>query len=50
MESSARNSVRDGKVACFVGRLTESKGISVIAELARLRPDWTFAVAGIGPI
>jgi glycosyltransferase involved in cell wall biosynthesis len=42
--------VRDGKLACFVGRLTESKGISVIAELARLRPDWTFAVAGVGPI
>lgn len=41
---------RDGKVACFVGRLTESKGIMVIAEMARRRPDWTFAVAGIGPV
>jgi glycosyltransferase involved in cell wall biosynthesis len=39
-----------GKLACFVGRLTESKGISVIAEMARLRPDWTFVAAGIGPV
>lgn len=39
-----------GKVACYVGRLTESKGISVVAEVARLRPDWTFAVAGSGPV
>lgn len=41
---------RHAKLACFVGRLTESKGISVIAEMARLRPDWTFAVAGKGPV
>ena len=41
---------RDDKVACYVGRLTESKGISVIAEMARLRPDWTFALAGKGPV
>jgi glycosyltransferase involved in cell wall biosynthesis len=40
----------DGKVACFVGRLTGSKGIMVIAGMARLRPEWTFAVAGIGPV
>jgi glycosyltransferase involved in cell wall biosynthesis len=39
-----------GRLACFVGRLTKSKGISIIAEMARLCPDWTFAVAGIGPI
>lgn len=39
-----------GKHACFVGRLTESKGILVIAEMAKLRPDWTFAVAGTGPV
>lgn len=41
---------RDAKLACFVGRLTESKGIFVIAEMARLRPDWIFAVAGKGPV
>jgi glycosyltransferase involved in cell wall biosynthesis len=41
---------RHGKLACYVGRLTESKGISVIAEMARLRPDWSFAVAGKGPV
>jgi len=39
-----------GPVACFVGRVTESKGIAVIARMARARPDWTFAVAGIGPV
>lgn len=38
------------KVACFVGRLTVSKGISVIKHIAKLRPDWHFAVAGAGPI
>lgn len=41
---------RDGKLACYVGRLTESKGISVVAEMARLRPDWVFALAGKGPV
>ncbi len=40
----------DRKLACFVGRLTKSKGIEIIAEVARLRPDWTFAIAGIGPV
>lgn len=38
------------KIACFVGRLTRTKGIEIIAAIARRRPDWTFAVAGIGPI
>ena len=39
-----------GRLACFVGRLTRSKGIEVIGEMARLRPDWTFAIAGSGPV
>jgi glycosyltransferase involved in cell wall biosynthesis len=39
-----------GPVGCYVGRLTESKGLLVIRELARIRSDWTFAVAGSGPI
>lgn len=39
-----------GRVACFVGRLTESKGIGVVAAMARARPDWTFAIAGTGPV
>lgn len=38
------------KVACFVGRITESKGISVIRSMAQLRPDWTFALVGSGPV
>ena len=39
-----------GKIACFAGRLTRSKGIEIMAEIAARRPDWTFAIAGIGPI
>ncbi|MBY6014401.1 glycosyltransferase family 4 protein [Qipengyuania gaetbuli] len=39
-----------GNLACFMGRLTESKGILVVRELARILPDWHFAIAGIGPI
>lgn len=39
----------DRPTACFVGRLTESKGIAVIEHLARILPDWVFAVAGSGP-
>lgn len=38
------------KVACFVGRITASKGISVIRHMAQLSPDWTFAIAGSGPV
>lgn len=49
VDREALGLARHGKLACYVGRLTESKGISVIAEMARLRPDWTFAVAGKGP-
>lgn len=36
--------------ACYLGRLTESKGLLVIRELARIRKDWLFAIAGSGPI
>lgn len=38
------------RIASFVGRCTLSKGVNVIAEMARVRPDWTFVVAGSGPI
>lgn len=55
--SSERNADRikldlDGAkpIAAFVGRLTESKGVLAVAEMARRRPDWQFVVAGIGPI
>lgn len=41
---------QNGKIAAVVGRLTESKGIMVVAEMARRRPDWTFAIAGTGPV
>lgn len=39
----------DRPIACFAGRLTATKGIAVIVELARQRPDWQFAIAGSGP-
>lgn len=39
-----------GPIACFVGRLTESKGIAVIVEIARRLPEWSFAIAGAGPV
>lgn len=38
------------RIACFVGRLTRTKGIEIMARIAHRCPDWTFAVAGIGPI
>ena len=38
------------KLACFVGRLTESKGVLILQRLARLLPDWHFAIAGTGPV
>ncbi|MBX9591926.1 MAG: glycosyltransferase family 4 protein [Hyphomonadaceae bacterium] len=40
----------EGKIASYVGRVTPSKGIGVMAPLARARPDWTFVVAGSGPV
>lgn len=39
-----------GRIACFVGRLTESKGIAVVIEMARRLPEWSFAIAGAGPV
>lgn len=47
---NALNLAHDKPIAAFVGRLTESKGILVVAEMARRRPDWNFVVAGTGPI
>lgn len=35
---------------CYLGRLTESKGLQVIREMARIRTEWSFAIAGSGPI
>lgn len=35
---------------CYLGRLTDSKGLSVVRELARIREDWNVAIAGSGPI
>lgn len=51
-ERQRRKFVGKGKsrLACFVGRCTLSKGIEIIREMARERPDWTFVIAGTGPI
>lgn len=39
-----------GVVAAFVGRFVEKKGLSILREVARMRPDMSFAFAGAGPI
>ncbi len=41
---------RKGRVVLFVGRFVEKKGISVMKRMANLRPDWTWAFAGFGPL
>ena len=40
----------NGPVACFVGRTTASKGMDIIRRMAEMRSDWSFAIAGHGPI
>lgn len=40
----------DKRVAIFVGRFVEKKGLPVLRHLAETRPDLHFALAGKGPI
>ena len=49
-QRAAFNLPESGKVAAFVGRFVEKKGLSVLREVARLRPDISFALAGSGPV
>lgn len=41
---------REGRVALFVGRFVEKKGISVMKHMVDQRPEWTWAFAGRGPL
>lgn len=41
---------QQGPVALFVGRFIQNKGISIMRRMAELRPDWTWAFAGWGPL
>lgn len=38
------------KIAAFVGRFVEKKGLSIIREVAQSRPDISVVLAGTGPI
>jgi len=53
LDSSARSTfgIPEGRKLClFAGRFVEKKGLSVLRELARSRPDLYFVLAGRGPI
>jgi glycosyltransferase involved in cell wall biosynthesis len=41
---------RQGIVPLFVGRFVEKKGISTMKRMVEMRPDWTWAFAGWGPL
>lgn len=40
----------DGVIILFVGRFVEKKGIQAMRRMAAMRPGWTWAFAGWGPI
>lgn len=41
---------RQGLVALFVGRFVEKKGMSAMKRMVEMRPGWTWAFAGSGPL
>jgi glycosyltransferase involved in cell wall biosynthesis len=43
-------SKRDDKAVLFAGRLEPSKGVDLFLSLAKSSPDYTFYVAGVGPL
>lgn len=44
------NLPEQGPMILFVGRFVEKKGIRVMKEMVKLRPDWTWVFAGWGTI
>jgi glycosyltransferase involved in cell wall biosynthesis len=41
---------RQGPVLIFVGRFTQKKGLSLLRELAQVKPDWNWWLIGSGEI
>jgi alpha-maltose-1-phosphate synthase len=56
-ENESRNEVRQrlglpprGIIVLFVGRFVEKKGIPALRHMVEMRPEWTWAFAGWGPL
>jgi starch synthase len=47
---AARPVTAKGRLVLFVGRFVEKKGLSILREVARRRPEDQFLLAGAGPV